>query len=143
MKKIFLDANVVIDFLDVSSKDHAAAVSCVRIIRKHFRKPVVSPVTFIIVNFLLGKFIKNKQWHKRQMELVFSAMEITPLQPSFIDAAFKTYFTDMEDALQHQCALQAKASVIITRDIHDYFDSKIPVVHPHDFVLRYNSLPGF
>ncbi len=62
MKKIFLDANIIIDFLDASSKDHAIAVNCFRIIRKHFGKPLVSPVTFIITNFLLGKFIKNKQW---------------------------------------------------------------------------------
>jgi predicted nucleic acid-binding protein len=140
MKKIFLDANIVIDFLDASSKDHAVAVNCFRIIRKHFGKPVVSPVTFVITNFLLGKFIRNKVWHKKQMQLVFSGMEITSLQSSFIAELFKTNFIDLEDGLQHQCALHAKASVIITKDLHDYFDSKIPVVHPHDFVLRYNNL---
>jgi len=140
MKKVFLDANVVIDFLDASSKDHAVAVNCFRIVRKHFGRPVVSPVTFIITNFLMGKFIKNKQWHRQQMQLVFSAMEITALQPSFIDAVFKTDFIDLEDGLQHQCAVHAKASVILTKDLHDYFDSKIPAVHPHDFVNRYNNL---
>jgi predicted nucleic acid-binding protein len=140
MKRIFLDANIIIDYLDASSKDHAIAVNCFRIIRKHFGKPLVSPVTFIITNFLLGKFIKNKQWHKQQMQVVFSAMEITPLQPSFISAIFKTKFNDLEDGLQYQCAFHAKAAVIVTKDIHDYFDSKIPAIHPHDFVMRYNTL---
>ncbi len=140
MKKIFLDANVVIDFLDASSRDHATATDCLRIIRKHFGKPVVSPITFIITNFILGKFAKNKQWHKKQMQLAFSAFEITPIQPSFIPGIFETHFTDLEDGLQHQCALHVEARVILTKDTKDYFDSKIPVFHPHDFVNRYNSL---
>ncbi len=59
MNGIFLDANIVIDYMDRSSKDYIAAVNCIRIIRKHFVKPVVSPATFIITNFLLGKFVKN------------------------------------------------------------------------------------
>ncbi len=140
MNKIFLDANIVIDYLDKSSSDHAATVTCIRIIRRHFNKPVVSPVTFIITNFLLGKFAKNKDWHKKQMQLTFSEFEITPIEPSFITAIFKTHFTDLEDGLQYQCALDAKANIIITKDLSDFFDSKIPVVHPHDFVARYNNL---
>jgi predicted nucleic acid-binding protein len=140
MKKIFLDANIVIDLLDSAARDHAIAVDCLRIIRKHFGKPVVSPITFVITNFILGKFIKNKALHKRQMQLVFSGFDITPLQPSFITDVFSTHFTDLEDGLQHQCAMHAKARVILTKDISDLFDSKIPVVHPQDFVLRYQQL---
>lgn len=140
MKKIFLDANIVIDLLDATSKDHATAADCLYIIRQHFGKPVVSPVTFLIANYLLGKFAKNKLWHKKQMQLAFSAFEMTPVQPSFIDKAFKTFFTDLEDGIQYQCALYAKARVIITKDINDFFDSKIPVVHPSNFVSKYNNL---
>jgi predicted nucleic acid-binding protein len=140
VKKIFVDANIVIDLFDIASRDHAAAEHCFQIIRQHFGLPVVSPITFVIANYLLGKFVKNKQWHKRQMQLGFSQMQITSLHPSYIDQVFKSNFTDLEDGLQYQCALHAKASLIITKDISDYFDSKIPVVHPYDFVLRYNNL---
>ena len=139
MNKIFIDANVVIDYLDKSSKDHATALDCIRIIRKHFNKPFVSPATFIITNFLLGKFAKNKDWHRKQMQLTFSGFEITPIEPHFINAIFETHFTDLEDGFQYMCALNAKASVIITKDLSDFFDSKIAVVHPHDFVSRYKD----
>jgi predicted nucleic acid-binding protein len=88
----------------------------------------------------LGKFVKNKQWHKDQMELIVSGFEVTGLQSSFIKASFTTYFTDLEDALQYLCAASVKAKLIITRDLNDYFDSKIPVVHPQDFVRRYERL---
>ena len=140
MKKIFLDANIVIDFLDASSKDHTTAVDCMRIIRKHFGKPLVSPITFVITNFILGKFAKNREWHKKQMHYTFAGFEITPIQSSYISDIFSTHFTDLEDGLQYQCALHAKARVILTKDIKDYFDSKVPVVHPDDFVNKYNNL---
>lgn len=138
MKKIFLDANILIDMLDASSKDHALAVDSIRIIRKHFGKPVVSPITFVIVNHILGKFAKDRQWHKQQMKLTFSELEITPIQPAFIKDLFDTHFTDLEDGLQYQCAKHAKTHIILTKDLSDYFDSKIPVIHPQDFVSRYH-----
>ena len=105
MRKIFVDANVVIDYMHTSSKDHSTAVSCMRIIRKHFGKPISSPVTFIIANFILGKLIKNKAWHKKQMQPTCSGFEITPIKASFITSIFETHFTDLEDAVQYQCAL--------------------------------------
>ncbi len=92
------------------------------------------------INFILGKFIKNKQWHKKQMQLTFSAFELTPIRSAFISKVFESYFTDPEDGLQYQCALHAKARIILTKDTKDYFDSKIPVIHPQDFVNRYNNL---
>lgn len=140
MKKIFLDANIIIDYLDASSRDHHTAADCMRIIRKHFGKPAVSPITFIITDFILGKFAKNAAWHKKQMQLTFSAFEITDVKSSFVADIFKTHFVDLEDGLQYQCASHAKAFVIITKDISDYFDSKIPVVHPIDFVVRYKNI---
>jgi len=143
MKKIFLDANVVIDYMDASSRDHATAVECIKIIRRHFGRPTVSPITFIIADFLLGKFAKNKEWHKKQMQLTFSGFNISDIKASFIDNIFKTHFVDIEDGLQYQCALNEKAFVIITRDINDFFDAKIPVVHPIDFVVRYNNTLGW
>lgn len=131
MKRIFVDANVVIDYMDASSKDHVAAVS---------GKPIISPATFIIADFILGKFVKNKTWHKKQMQLTFSEFEITPIKPAFVNSIFQTHFTDLEDALQYQCAFHAKSTIILTKDIADFFDSKIPVIHFHDFVARYNEL---
>lgn len=140
MKKIFLDANVVIDYLNIESKDHPVAKLCLQVIRTYYGKPIVSPFTVLIANFLAGKFIKDKKQHRLQMQTVFSAFEITPVKLSAISDAFESSFLDLEDGLQYQCALSAKANVIVTKDVHDYVSSKIPVVHPHDFVNRYNNL---
>ncbi|HXL55530.1 MAG TPA: hypothetical protein VN958_04685 [Chitinophagaceae bacterium] len=49
------------------------------------------------------------------MQLTFSGFEITRIESSFTDAVLKTHFTDLEDGLQYQCALNAKASVILQK----------------------------
>lgn len=74
------------------------------------------------------------------MQLVFSEFEMTPLHAAFINHIFNSEFIDLEDAIQYQCTLSSKAKVIITKDIYDFFASGIPVVHPNDFVIRYNKL---
>ena len=137
MKKVFLDANIVIDYMDADARDHAIAVECISIIRNVGIKPFISPITFIIANYIFGKITKNKTWLKKQLHLTFSEFEFTSIHADFLDTIMKTHFTDLEDALQNECAMQVNAHAIITKDLSDFFDSKIPVVHPMDFVSRY------
>ena len=92
------------------------------------------------LKYITEMIVCNDWWHKKQMQRTFSEFEITPIKPAFINSCFQTHFTDLEDALQYQCAFHAKATIILTKDISDFFDSKIPVIHPHDFVVRYNEL---
>lgn len=140
MKKVFLDANVVLDYLNIESKDHLVAKTCLQIVRTFFGKPVVSPFTFLITNYIAGKFIKDKKWHRRQMQILFSGFDVTSFNSTDLTAIFDSRFLDLEDAIQYQCALYEDARLIVTKDVHDYFPSEIPVIHPHDFVNRYNNL---
>ena len=137
---VFLDANVVVDFMDASAKDHQSAYETIRIVRAYFGKPLVSPFTFVIANYLFGKQVKNKEQHRQKMQFVFSEFLFTPVAASFSEAIFKSRFIDLEDAAQYGCANEAKAKLIVTKDVHDYFPSSIPVIHPQDFVHRYNNL---
>ena len=42
-------------------------------------------------------------------------------------------FSDFEDCLQSECAAAFKADYIITRNVSDYAESKIPCLTPKDF----------
>lgn len=140
MRRIFLDANVVVDFMDASATDHQPAYECVRIIRRYFGKPVVSPCTFIIANYLFGKISRNKEQHRNRMQFVFAEFLMASIEADFLANIFESPFRDLEDAAQYQSALQSAAELIITKDIHHYFPAQIPVVHPHDFVNRFLDL---
>lgn len=140
IRQIFLDANVVIDFMNASARDHKIAYEVVRVVRKHFGKPQVSPFTFIIANYLFGKQVRNKAQHREKMQFFFEGFAFTPVTHSFAESVFGSRFTDLEDAAQYQSALQGASELIVTKNVHDFFASEIPVIHPHDFVNRYNNM---
>lgn len=53
---------------------------------------------------------------------------------SVLEALKNTEFTDFEDGLQYQCALEEFVDCIITRNKKDFFSSKIPVYTPSEFL---------
>lgn len=48
-------------------------------------------------------------------------------------------FSDFEDCLQDECALQNNADYIITRNIDDFANSNVPAVTPADFLKKHMS----
>ena len=47
-------------------------------------------------------------------------------------ALSNTDFTDLEDSLQHECALEIKADYIVTRNKKDFKNGSIPCVEPSE-----------
>lgn len=46
-------------------------------------------------------------------------------------------FSDFEDCLQDECAMQHYADYIITRNINDFSNSNIPAITPQDFLKKH------
>lgn len=51
-----------------------------------------------------------------------------------ISAVENEAFSDLEDCLQEECAVEAMADYIVTRNPNDYKLSRIPVIEPGEFV---------
>lgn len=51
-----------------------------------------------------------------------------------IEAAIAADFADFEDAVQYQCALRAKSSVLLTRNLVDFPKSPLQVTTPELFL---------
>ena len=51
-----------------------------------------------------------------------------------ISAIDNDEFTDFEDCLQEECAAEAMADYIVTRNPEDYKKSRVKVIEPDEFV---------
>ena len=51
-----------------------------------------------------------------------------------ISAVQNEKFTDFEDCLQEECAVEALADYIVTRNIDDYKNSRIKAIEPKEFI---------
>lgn len=140
MKKVFLDANVVIDFLNKSSLYHLEAKQTLTIVRKHYGKPFISSTTFAIAYYMFGKYISKKERLNKIIKEVFYEFQFIAEDEKIMKQVLTSDFPDLEDALQYFTAASLPADLIITRNVHDYFLSKIPVLLPSEFIEFYYAI---
>jgi predicted nucleic acid-binding protein len=129
-KKIFIDANVLIDLLNKSNDLHRASILLFNYLVMQQKQIYCSPTSFAIVYYFLGKSIKNKDKLNSVAKDFFSIVNFTREDKVVMDKVFASNFSDLEDGLQYYSALDAKVDVIITKNYFDFAASTIPVYHP-------------
>ena len=128
MKNIFLDTNVVIDFLadrEPFSLD-AAKLFNLSVLGKV--KIYISAVSYNNIYYILRQSLSNSETIKLLDELSEMA-EIADVTKSVIKKSLKTDFKDFEDAIQYYCALSLnKIDFIVTRDAKDFKKSSLSIM---------------
>ncbi len=120
MKKLFLDANVVVDFMDASSKWHTVTVELVKVLRKQGIQLFIAPSTFVIVNHLLYKYIKNRVIANKKMMSLSQMFQYSTEDQLVMDDVSRSDFADLEDAVQYYSAKSIKPDFIITHNNKDF-----------------------
>jgi predicted nucleic acid-binding protein len=133
VKNIFIDSDVILDAL---LKRPGFALPAMNVFllaadKSNF-KAVTSSIAFMNVHYFLDKFDRiNKLQLLKGLRSLISIIEVSEVT---IDLALKSSFPDFEDAVQYYAAMNAKADVIITRNIKDYKQSSIPVLTAEQFL---------
>ena len=116
---IFLDTNIVIDFLDSERPRH-------RIAEKLIQKIISTGYDLMISEDMVSTIfylIKNKQKTLQQLEIIREEWKIVHFGniviKNAIDLSFKNNL-DLEDTLQCLCAKENDCDMLITSDKHFY-----------------------
>ena len=139
--KVFLDANIIVDFLDKPSYDNKSASEVLRIVRLIGRPVFISPTTFAIVYYIFTKTNKQVKNIKEILKDFFSEFEFTTENESVMEQVLSSDFDDLEDALQYYSAKFAGVELIITKNKKDFLNAKnLLVLHPLEFIeMHYSS----
>ena len=134
MTDLFIDTDVIIDFLiDRKPYSREAAIIFTLIENKKL-KGYVSSLTFSNLYYVLRKFESHSKVIS-QLDSISGILTILKVDRQTIKDAIKSRFTDFEDSIQYYCALDNKRiDVLITRNAKDYKNSEIPVITPADFL---------
>lgn len=132
MKKLFLDTNVVIDLLDKREGFYKAAVALFTLSYKKEIILYVSPMTYATAAYLLRK--QGEAQVKLLLRNLRQLSEVTTANDMVVDDALASAFKDYEDALQYHSALKHNVDCIITRNVIDFKNAKIPVLSPDEFL---------
>lgn len=131
MDRIFLDTNLILDFvLDRKPfSDQAEVIIATRL--THKKKLFASSLSFANVAYVVRKAGKDPF---QVIQDLVDWIQIVSLTQVEFESSLKSNFKDFGDALQFYSALSIKADLIITRDLKGFASATIPIKTPFDYL---------
>ena len=134
MKKIFIDTNIVIDLLSRRDPFFEEAASLFSLADKKIIELRVSSLTLANTSYTLLRQ-KNSKEAKSVLRKLRLIVKILSLDDKIVGLALNDdSFTDFEDGLQHFTAIENNQDIIITRNLKDFKNSKLPVMTANQFL---------
>ena len=134
MKKVFIDTNVIIDFLADRNPFSEYAAILFQLAKENKIKIYVSAISFNNTYYILRKATSNN----KALSLISEIEEYVGIQETnrtILRKAIKSDFNDFEDAIQYFSAVQiGTIDIITTRDLKDFKRSELPVLSPETTV---------
>ena len=134
MKKLFVDTNIVIDLLSRREPYYDEAATLFSLADKNQVELSVSSLTIANTSYVLLRqmgSIKAKSI-LRKLRLI---IKILPLDDKIVGLALNDEtFSDFEDGLQYFTAIENGQETIITRNLKDFKNSKLPTITAKQFI---------
>ena len=132
-KRVFLDTNILIDYLAVRDPHYASAAMIMQMGLEGKLKLFASAYGMGTVFYLFAKETNHKNAFK-QLKNIRPLLKIATTDQQVLDEALNSEFHDFEDALQYYSAIKAKCHLFFTRNIKAYQADYIPVISPEDYL---------
>jgi predicted nucleic acid-binding protein len=134
MKKIFVDTNIVIDLLSKREPFFEEAAILFSMADKKQIELSVSSLTIANTSYALLRQL-NANTAKSVLRKLRLIVKVLPLDDKIIGLALNDEtFLDFEDGLQNFIALENEQDLIITRNLKDFKQSKLPVMTARQFI---------
>ena len=133
---VLIDGNIILDVLQ-NRKPHIEASSKVwKMCETNLVNGYVSALTFADMVYVMRKELTPAKIYEvlKKLALIF---HFTELSISDMEKAAGMMWKDYEDAVHAATAERIRATAIITRNIKDYQQSKIPAFTPAEFLERF------
>ncbi len=133
--KVFLDTNVVIDFMGKREGFFDDAAAIFAMIEDKKVNATTSALTIVNCAYILKKAFSTDIMLEK-VEALCQMLNVTPIDRSQLMNAVQLKPYDYEDAVQYLSALPYRPDVIVTRDKQGFNKFDILVMTPAEFVNR-------
>lgn len=133
MDKVFVDTDVILDFLldRMPFSEHSSILFSLADTGKI--RIYSSGLVFSNCYYILRK-ISTHQKVLEKLKLLASLLEFTPVTKQVVLDALHSSFRDFEDALQNTSASLADINILLTRNTKDYKQSELSVMTPEAYL---------
>lgn len=136
MKRIFLDTNFLMDFLE---RKELKAI-CEEILIKGKEYNLKFYISFLsLANFAFINRKKDKEILYKALKLLMTMFKVISNTQEEIMMAIELDGKDFEDAIQYATALRGKCDCIITNNSKDFLFSTLPIHSPQQFLEILNQ----
>jgi predicted nucleic acid-binding protein len=139
MENVFIDTDVIVDFLTDRKPFSLESAKIFSLIDQKKIKGCVSSLSFSNLYYVLRKFGTHKKVISSLQDLS-ELVDILKVDSDIVKSALTSDFKDFEDSIQYFAAQDHKnVDCIITRNIKDYKDSSLPVMTPETFLVTFEN----
>lgn len=132
-ERLFLDTNVVLYFLAERHPFYDSASRIASLADLGMVTLVASALSYATADYFLSRAVGTES-SKDSLRKFRAISEISGVDESIIDKGLNSEFADFEDSLQYFCAIQARCSIIITRNGKDFKKSIQPVLTSDEYL---------
>lgn len=139
--KVFLDLNVILDYLAEREIFMEDTRELFAILSQNNFSVFYSGIDLGTLDFLLEKYNYTKAERIQKLNWLYDTFRIVFFNHRIVASALHSEFSDFEDALQYYSATENNCDFIISRNATDFSRSAIPVYTTKGFLdlLRENS----
>ena len=139
MKTIFLDTNVVLDFV-LKRKGFAEEAAIIFDLgeRKKLRL-LLSSLSMNNIDYIVSK-IESKKKSRQIILKLLSLVDVFKVDRLTIEKAALSNFKDFEDAIQNYCAEEGGVNHIITQNLKDFKESELSIQTPKEFLVSFDLI---
>ncbi len=135
MKKVFIDTNVILDFLMKRTDFFEDARMIMAMGYNRCLELYMSSLSFSNIAYIARTKFKGEKLYKCFSSLR-ELINVSSVSQDDVDLAIKLMAKDFEDALQYYSAKSIGADCIVTRNIKDFPFLDIEIVSPDEFVKK-------
>lgn len=139
MQKIFLDTNIIIDFLGEREVFYEPAAKIMTLADRKKIKIFTSPSSISNSYYLLSKY-ENTKTALEKIRKFKVLCSISMMDDEVVEKAINSDFKDFEDAMQYFSALASDCDLIVTRNEKDFKNAMIPVMNGESYLQTMKKL---
>lgn len=133
MQRLFLDTNIVIDFLGEREGFYEPAAKILTLADKKEIEILISPTSVTTVYYVLSKFESSKIALEKIRKFKMLC-HISIMDDEVVEKAINSNFKDFEDAMQYFSSLASNCDIIITRNEKDFKNALMPVMNAESYL---------
>lgn len=133
MKKIFLDTNIVLDFLGEREDFYEPSAKVLTLADQKIITVFTSPTSISNAYYILAKY-ENPRSALEKIRKFKVLCNISVMNDEVVERAINSDFKDFEDGMQYYSAIAESCDIIITRNEKDFKSSMIPVMNAESFL---------